>query len=74
MWGGGGATPPEGAKSKGNTHSRSFGSRNSIGSGVALKKGRGHHKTRSKAQTPAFPTLPGSLGWASGCPSQALSC
>lgn len=39
----------EGAKSKGNTHSRSFGSRNSICSRVALKKGHGHHKISSKA-------------------------
>lgn len=34
----GGTDPPARAKSQGHTHSRSFGSRNSISSGVTLKK------------------------------------
>lgn len=34
----GGPAPPEGAESEDNTHSRPFGSRNSICSGVTLEK------------------------------------
>lgn len=66
-------TLPAGDKSQGHTHSRSFGSRNSICSGVTLKKEAVSLQSKQQRVSPGhLPALPGCRS--KNCPVQTGSC